>query len=188
MKERKKLSIFKNARLILVASFLLFIAFGVAYGYIYFTIQNISYKTQGLAEEVSMLSAQEATVGVLKSSLASTKEKQTTIHSFFVDSTNIVPFLETIEGYGTNANVSVKFVNVAINPSPASLNVSLTAVGSFPALYHFLALLEAAPYELGINTATIQSVPSTQVATKKGPPPPDDWQGNISLSIYSVNE
>ena len=188
MKGTKNPAPFSKTRIFLFLAIVVFVVAGGLYGYIYVTIQNVGDKTASLAAEANQLSAQEATVSVLKSSLAATQEKQTTLHSYFVDSGDIVPFLETLEGYGASTGAKVVFGSVDVKSGPASLDVTLTATGSFTALYRFIALLEAAPYEIGINTSTINSVPSTLVVTGKGPPPPNDWQGNISLSVFSINK
>ena len=122
----------------------------------------------------------------MRQSLADTQEKQKTLTSYFIDASNIVPFLETVEGYGKTTNVATNFDTVDTKKSPDRLDVELTADGSFVNLYRFVALLESAPYEFTITKADIHlAVPLGFQAVGNGPHS-GGWEAKIALSVTSI--
>lgn len=70
------------------------------------------------------------------------------IEIHFAKSSDVVPFLDTIEALAIPVGAEAEVSSVDIVEETSELLVSLKARGSFEALYKFLMLLENSPYEL----------------------------------------
>jgi Tfp pilus assembly protein PilN len=156
------------------------------YAYLYHMIGTIGQNISLLQSQTQVLETQQSEVDQLKKNLAATQVSQQTLQSYFIDASDIVPFLETLEGYGKNANVVVKYQTVQIAGSPAELEVALTADGSFVDVYRFIASLEAAPYEFSITSATVESQGPNPDPNAKGPQV-ITWDAAINLSVASIS-
>ena len=179
---------FRQTKIVFFFSLLGVVISAGIYMYIFHMITTIEQETSVLIQDTNTLSAKESQIGVLKKNLQANQEREPALLSYFIDANDIVPFLETIEGYGRSTNVAVQFSTVDIKPAPDQLVASFKGVGSFTNLYRFMALLEAAPYEFTINNATIQSSGSPSGVAVKGQPAPGiSWEADISLSVTSVS-
>jgi len=158
-----------------------------AYLYLFNTVKKVGEHISVLQEETNTLQAQESEVGELKKNLANTQASQQKLTSYFIDANNIIPFLETIEGYGRATNVTVKFNSVDIKHSPNSLAVSITSNGTFANIYRFLALLEAAPYEFSIRDSSLQLTSSLAPDPSLKIQPATNWELGMDLSILSIS-
>lgn len=156
------------------------------YGYLLYTVRHMEQHTAALQTEIKRLNQQESEVGQLRKNLSSTEERQATLVSYFIDANNPVPFLETVEGYATQAGATAKFDTVEVKSNPNRLDASVIVNGSFSGIYRFIALLEAAPYEFSITSAEIQSaVPAGLEATGSGPHS-SGWEARINMSVTSI--
>ncbi len=145
----------------------------LVYAYLFSTVKSTGEHNAALSAEVETLEGQASEVGELKRDLALVQARQPVLVSYFIDANDIVPFLETIEGYGAETNVTTKFNTFVFKRAPDMLAVSMAANGSFADLYHFMALLEAAPYEISMTNVNV-------VATAAG------WEAQISLAVTSI--
>ena len=158
-----------------------------AYGYLFNTIKTIGEQNAALEVETNTLEAQASQVGELKKDLALIQARRPVLVSYFIDASDIVPFLETIEGYGKQTNVKTKFNTFVFKKTPDMLAVSMVADGSFTDLYHFMALLEAAPYEIGMTSVNVQAQKPKGLDASKGQVAgPAVWEAQISLAVTSI--
>ena len=155
------------------------------YALTFHEINALGNETSVLRSQTNDLMAKESQAGELKKNLAVNQAKEPKLLSYFINANDIIPFLDTIEGYGRTTNVSVKFNSVDVKQSPDQLTATLKGDGSFANIYRFITLVESAPYELSITNASIQAVSVGQVDPKKAPAAPT-WEANISISISSV--
>ncbi|OGI67806.1 hypothetical protein A2738_03340 [Candidatus Nomurabacteria bacterium RIFCSPHIGHO2_01_FULL_42_15] len=70
------------------------------------------------------------------------------LETHFARSSDVVPFLNTVEGLARQTGAEAAVTAVDILPDRKSLMVGLKASGNFSGLYKFLTLLENSPYEL----------------------------------------
>jgi len=70
------------------------------------------------------------------------------LETHFAQSSDVVPFLDTIEGLAPQASVTSEITSVDMSADYTGLYVSMKASGTFSGLYKFLTLLENSPYEL----------------------------------------
>ncbi|KKS24035.1 MAG: hypothetical protein UU82_C0013G0003 [Candidatus Nomurabacteria bacterium GW2011_GWC2_41_8] len=70
------------------------------------------------------------------------------LETHFAKSSDVVPFLDTIEKLALEVGTKAEVNSVDILTDNTGLIVGLKASGSFEAIYKFLTLLENSPYEL----------------------------------------
>ncbi len=164
------------------------VLFLCGYGYFFYLTQNTRAHVAELTAETSILEAEESQASQIKQELETTDTRRSELASYFVDVTNPVPFEETIESYGTKTNTKVNFESLEVKKNPNHLDVAFAVNGSFSDLYHFLALLESAPYEFSVTHLELQlSAPFDSVSGSKTPKYVNDWQARVALSVFSVS-
>lgn len=156
----------------------------LVYAYLFYTARSIGRHNAELSAEAQVLENQASEVGELKQSLASIQVRRPVLVSYFIDAADIVPFLETIEGYGRQTNIATKFSTFVFKKAPDMLAVSMSAEGSFTDLYHFMALLEAAPYQISMTNVDVQAKTPKGLDGDKAAP--TVWEAQISLAVTSI--
>ncbi len=87
-------------------------------------------------------------IKTLESSVKMIEGDRLQVEAHFAKSSNVVPFLDTIEGLAPKVGAKAEVSSVAPVSGGAGLLVGMTASGTFGSLYKFLTLLENSPYEL----------------------------------------
>jgi len=113
--------------------------------------------------------------------------------SYFVNATNVVPSVETIEELGRSLPISMSISSISLSAKQDALTLRLMARGAFPELVRLLALLERLPYRTRIGP--------TQIVVSKGQERGDvfssnfgaieqeevpQWQLDVTVNIDSV--
>lgn len=94
------------------------------------------------------------------------------LETHFAQSSDVVPFLDTIEGLAPQVGIQAEVVSVDILKDNTGLLVGMKASGTFDGLYKFLTLLENSPYELefvstDMTRETVLNVGSKNVVVPK---------------------
>jgi hypothetical protein len=97
----------------------------------------------------------------------------------FIKSSDVVPVLNLVEELGPKVEAEAEVVGVDVPKDSSSLTVSIKASGSFEALYKFLRLLENSPYEVEIQSLSMQS----EGATEENPVP--KWGATYKVKLLS---
>ena len=112
-------------------------------------------------------------------SFKSIEQDKTLFETHFAQSSDIVPFLNTIEkmanSVGTKAEVS--FIEVAKDNT--GLMVEMKNTGSFSQVYKFLVLLENSPYELEFTSIEMNSIPALDANGKS-------IKGNVWEALFKI--
>jgi hypothetical protein len=166
---------FRTTSIAFWASLTILVAAAFLYVFLYQATRSVGSSNALLQAETTVLEGEQSEVGSLKRDLAANQARQPVLVSYFIDAADIVPFLETVEGYGRTTNVAVKFDTVDIKRAPDQLAVTLTGEGSFTNLYRFIALVEAAPYELTFTNASVEKSGTS-----------GEWQARLSLAVTSI--
>ena len=121
-----------------------------------------------------------ASIRLLNNSISKIQKEKDLLESHFAESTNAVPFLDTLESIGEKARVKAQVVSVDISKDGKSLTVELKAVGSFESIYKYILLLENSPYELDFVSTSIQKENSSDALSKKS-----SWSADIKVKLLS---
>lgn len=115
---------------------------------------------QGISEqkftEWQVEAARRDEIKSLESSMKKIEEDKVILETHFAESSNPVPFLDTLEklARSVNAENSVSAVDVAKDGK--SLVVGMNASGSFESFYKFLTLLENSAYDMEFLSIDMQ--------------------------------
>lgn len=82
--------------------------------------------------------------------------EKTLLETHFAKSSDVVPFLDSIEGLASSVGTKAEVLLVDILENGKSLVVNMRVSGTFEAVYKFLGLLENSSYELEIDSLDIQ--------------------------------
>ncbi len=116
-----------------------------------FLFREIKNKNQELElmERRWQLEAQKREdIKTLNYSFKIIKEEKAQLETHFAQSSDIVPFLDTIEGLAGKVGAKAEVSSVDILEDSPGLMVGMKASGTFSGLYKFLTLLESSPYKL----------------------------------------
>ncbi len=109
------------------------------------------------------------------------ESERAVLDTHFVRSSDIVPFLATIESLAQKVGGKAEVTSVDIPQDDSLLVVELKAGGSFEALYKFVMLLENSPYELLFISANIQN-PGIQDLPTSGA---SEWTATFKINLLS---
>ena len=157
------------------------------YVFLFQDLRHVNATNAGLTRDTNAILAEQSQIGTIRQSLSDTDARRSTLSSYFVDPNNIVPFLETIEGYGKTAGVTTKFSGVQLGDKPTRLDVTVDANGSFTDVYRFVSMLEAAPYEITVSQADIETAVPPGLEPAGTAPHSTGWDATIVFSVLSVS-
>ncbi|MBP6883964.1 MAG: hypothetical protein KBC06_01900 [Candidatus Pacebacteria bacterium] len=144
--------------------------------YLYTQINTNQVDAEVMQNEWQTEAARRNEITSLDYLIKSTEEKRAILESHFAYASDIVPFLDTIEGLAVKAGATSEVVSVDILKDKSGLMVEIKAVGSFESVYKFLRLLENSPYELEFLSTDMQNA-----AVKAGA------DGKTTSSLWSAD-
>jgi hypothetical protein len=157
-----------------------FIACSLAALYIYKETTRNNQEAEARQDEIAAADYAKDEVKLLNDSIKSIESEKSALESHFVKSSNVVPFLDSIEGAAKVVGVKSEVASVEVSPEHDALLVELDASGSFPLVYKFLRLLETSPYELSLTSVTLERSTSMDV---KGTAP--RWDAKFKIKVLS---
>ena len=122
-------------------------------------------------------------IKLLNDSIKAIAAEKEQLETHFVKSSDVVPFLDTIEGLAPQANAKAEVTSVDMMENSSKLLVGVKASGSFSSIYKFLMLLENSPYELEFVSMDIQNVIIQDVNTKGNKI--SSWEANLKIKLLS---
>jgi hypothetical protein len=121
----------------------------------------------------------------LERSIKEIAPEREAIEAHFAQSSNIVPFLDTIEKLARDAGVKSEVRSVDIAEGTSELMVSLGTTGSFASMYRFIRLLENSPYELEITSFEIDQAGASAGTLSGGA---REWSGSFTVKLLSFTK
>ena len=150
---------------------------------LFFFYKNINQKnetvlTKALAWKTEAQKREE--IKSLDRSVKLIEPERLELESHFAFSSNIVPFLDTIEGFGPKVGIESQVTSVDLSKDQNSLVVGLKASGSFTGIYKYITLLENSPYELDFMSMQLsRDGASSTTNTNK------NWTAAIKINLLS---
>lgn len=139
---------FSKIQLVSATAFFIFSCF--MFFFLYRQIELNSYKSETVLNSWGQETQRRAEITSLNYSMKSIDGEIKQLNQHFISSSDVVPFLNTVEGWGPKVNVNVEILSVDASSDNKELNVVINASGSFEGVYKFLNLLENSPYEINI--------------------------------------
>lgn len=136
-------------------SLLLAAALAGAYVFWYLAVERASADTAGILSELGAKEAARARTSAARAELAELASEEQFVRSHFVETADIVPFLERLEDAG-DATVSVVSVSGEDDGGDA-ITVALSITGSFASVMRTLGAIEHGPYAILTENLTLSS-------------------------------
>jgi len=113
-------------------------------GYVYFLSEtrHLQDRIQELTVEIAQKTGEYEEEGSMRDLLKETEVQEATLATHFVDPSDIVSFLEHLEGVGSGLGVFVTIVSVTDPDATGAVTVSLSLEGSFDAVMRTVGLIE----------------------------------------------
>jgi hypothetical protein len=144
----------------LIAATLLFIIVLSGYGLAYRTLGSISDEVISLTAQVAGKNADAAQALGAEKELTKLATQEAQIHGYFVASSDIVPFLESLQNMGAGTGVKVNVAAVAENKTPRPhLDISLKITGPFDAVVRTVGAIEYSPHDIQVTTLALDATP-----------------------------
>jgi hypothetical protein len=127
------------------------------YGIFYSMVQAEGTKADQLAAQIVSEHNETAQAAQAKEELATLTNEEGTVTQYFVSTTNIVPFLESLQSIGSYLGSTVQVASVSANSGDpyGTLDLSLSITGPFDSVLRTLGAIEFEPYNVSITSLTL---------------------------------
>jgi len=166
----------------LAVSLIIFLVFCVSFFFLYKETKNdirASEESQNLLQKEV---ARREEIKSFNNSFKLIEKDKTLFETHFAQSSDIVPFLDTIEqmagSVGTKADVSL----IEVSEDNTGLVIEMKDTGGFSQVYKFLMLLENSPYELEFTSVEMHSLIEN---TDKNSAKKSKWEANFKMKLIS---
>lgn len=155
----------------LLVAFLAFVAYGAAYG----AVSAKSAEVSALQDQINLRTATVNRLTTARATLAELSTDETSVANYFVPQSGIVSFIDNLEATGRalGANVQTQSVSTGGTSVRPTLDLSLTADGTFDAVMRTVGAIEYAPYAISITRLSVG-------ALDKG-----SWEAQMELLVGS---
>lgn len=136
------------SKISIIFSILLFGFFCFAFSYVYGTISNNNEKAQKDEAAWAKEASRRDDLRSLDRSIQIIAPDQAILETHFASTSDVVPFLDTLEKLAPAAGATAAVSSVETLPDNGGLIVGLIAAGTFQSVYKFITLLESSPYML----------------------------------------
>jgi hypothetical protein len=175
LKKFRKAPLFVSLLVLIIACFLFFFLYNKV---------NKNKQEAGLAQvEWQTEANRREEITSLSRSVKEIEMERESLNSHFAQSSDVVPFLDTIEQLAASVGAIPEITSVDISKDNVVLVVGLKASGNFSAVYKFLMLLENSPYELEFDSVDLQNVSAD--ASAGGKAENAQWKINLEIKLLS---
>ena len=171
----------------------IFIFFCVVFVLLYKEINNNNQKAEQGAVDFQTEMTRRNEITSLDNSLQENTDNKTKLEKHFTKSSDVVPFLDTIENLAPQTGAKAEIDSVDKGVASQGLIVGLRVSGSFANIYKFLQLLENSPYEIDfismdLHTTTTDAPVVSVVIPKKNAPTATkskSWEAIFKIQLLS---
>lgn len=118
----------------------------------------------------------------LERSIKDIQSEKNLLETHFAESSNVVPFLDTLESLARQAGAVAEVTSVDIVKDKSELSVAIHVSGGFGSVFKFTQLVENAPYEIVIDSFDLEKEIST------GEVGGGAWDGFFTLRLLSFTK
>lgn len=155
--------------------------------FFFFRVINSNNKESQLREgEWQSETLRRDGIKALDNSVKIIEGERAQLETHFAQSSDIVPFLDTIEGLASKVGVTAEVTSVDILEDHTGLMVGMKASGIFNGLYKFLTLLENSPYVLEFVGVDMHKETGVGAGSKNVPLP--KWNVIFKIKLLSFVE
>lgn len=162
----------------LILSIIFFIFSGLVFIFLLREINNKREISQLAEEKWQTETLRRENTKALLNSIKIVEPQRLLLDTHFVQSSDIVPFLDTIEKIAKNVGAKTEITSVDIAKDNSSLIVEINALGSFETIYKLILLLENFPYNLEFISVDIKNL---DMDINKNP----QWVANFQIKLLN---
>ena len=170
-----KIPLFLSILFLVIFAFTFFFFLGV--------IDNNNKESQTIESEWQKETMKSSEMKMLDYSIKIIEDEKIQLETHFAQSSDIVPFLDTIDELAGDVSVKAEFVSVNILKDHTGLMVQVKSLGTFSNLYKFIKLLENSPYELEFISIEIHRQTELDADNKNVKIP--EWNGLFKIKLLS---
>lgn len=164
--------------IITISGYLIFFSF----------LKEKNEKASGILNVINSSLTDDVFIRNLRNTIAEIEGEQNNLDSYFVLSSQIVKFLEIIEGLekNTGADIEVKSIEEVDDMNSKLLNhldLNVIATGDWKSMYHFFILLENMPFKTEINRIQFNK---TEIRNEEEVT--QSWRGSFNFSVVQINK
>ena len=165
----------------LIASIVLLIVVVSAYAFWYSVVTAESTAAGDLAAKIIQQSNATSKIAEAKSEIVQLNSQDATMSQYFVETNDLVPFLEQLQSIGKFLGTKVLVESVSATPGTpyGALTLSVSVIGSFDAVLRTIGSIEYEPFNITISSLSFTS-PTSLGGTSSSSP---QWTGNAVFSI-----
>jgi hypothetical protein len=170
----------------IILAVIVFLLFAIAFWFLYHEIQTKNDSSEKILTEWQTEDSRRTEIKTIMKSASSIETNNEIISQHFVNSSNLVPFLDTIDSFAPKVNAEDEITFVDILPDTKELVVGVRVFGSFESVYKFLTLLENSPYEVQFlsvdikKSSGIETSNKTSLISKSYP-----WEGLFKIKLLT---
>lgn len=168
----------------LLFSIIFFVCSLFVFLFFYRAINENNQKAQEKEEAWLVEKIKREEMKTLDNSVKMIESERAQLETHFAESSDVVPFLDTVEGLASKLGVDAEVVSVNILTDYTGLTVGIKAEGTFSSLYKFLALLENSSYEIEVTSINMQRETELNSAESKNASVPK-WNINFEIKLLS---
>ena len=129
----------------------------------------------------------DTVVNKMRKLVSSAQDDQQVLAGHFLRKSQTIDFLNSLEDLGVTTGVTASINDVTVGKDSKSLNVSISAIGTYQNIYNYFFLLEQLPYYITVSSLNATSRgaqidPVTKVSSGI------IWDGAISFVINSYSD
>lgn len=158
----------------LILSSILFFACLVSFAFIFRAIDNNNRELELKETTWQKEFIRREDIKKLDRSVKIIEAERGELETHFAKSSDVVPFLDTLEGLARMADTKAETTSVDITPDKMSLLVGMKVSGTFGNIYRFITLLENSPYEIEFAGFDVHKEGDT-----------DRWNAAIRIKLLS---
>ena len=150
----------------------------------FFLLQRINnnHETADQAEmEWQTETARKEEIKSLDRLLKTEEVDRTMIDTHFIQSSDVVPFLDTAEELASQVGARAEVVSVRIASDNKSLLVGLRAEGTFESLYKLLILMENSSYQLELSSLDMEKREGSDFSESSS----RAWRASFEIKLLS---
>ena len=167
----------------LLFSAIFFVLTFFAFLFLYKEINNNNQKAESNMITWNTEASRREEIERLDHSLQEITDSNALLETHFAKSSDIVPFLNTIEKLAPKAGTTIEIDSVNIKGDNTGLLVGLKVMGRFESIYKFLTLLENSPYEIDFLLMDIHKLSAGVVTDQKVKDL--KWEGVFKIQLLS---
>lgn len=165
----------------LIASLLLLVAVATAYGFWYSIVTTESTNAGDLATKITQQSDATSKIAAAKSELVQLNNQEAAVDQYFVETNDLVPFLEQLQSIGKFLGTKVQVASVSATPGDpyGTLTLSVSVTGTFDAVLRTIGSIEYQPFNITISSLSF-TMPTAPGGTASSSP---QW---TAAAIFSI--